>query len=80
MNQRQPALDSVTRYRGKQKTPTKMQVTVRLDRDLVDKLKEGGSGWQTRLNDALRSVVLPATVKKKNQKIVIEREIIDHQN
>lgn len=32
----------------------KVAVSMRLDRDLVDRLKEGGRGWQTRANAILR--------------------------
>ena len=63
--------------RGKQKSPTKLQVTVRLDRDLVAILKKDGKGWQTRLNHVLRVALLPETVKPENQKIVIERVFLD---
>lgn len=45
------------RGRGPQKTPTKVQTTIRLDRDVVEHFKAQGYGWQTRLNDALRGVV-----------------------
>ncbi len=45
------------RRRGKQKAPTKEKVTVRLDSDIVAHFREGGKGWQTRLNDALRRVI-----------------------
>ena len=45
------------RRRGKQKAPTKEKVTVRLDTDIVAHFREGGKGWQTRLNDALRQVI-----------------------
>lgn len=34
--------------------PIKKQVTVRIDADLLDWLKTGGKGYQTRLNDILR--------------------------
>ena len=34
---------------------TKVQITLRLDADLVEKFKASGSGWQTRINDALKS-------------------------
>ncbi len=34
---------------------SKVQVTMRLDIDVVEKLKATGAGWQTRANDALRS-------------------------
>ena len=40
---------------------SKVQVTLRLDIDVVEKLKEGGTGWQTRANAVLRkSVMRPA--------------------
>ena len=40
--------------RGPQKAPTKQQVTLRLDRDVVDRFRATGEGWQRRINDALR--------------------------
>lgn len=43
--------------RGLQKSPTKVQTTIRLDRDLVDHFKQDGRGWQSRINDALRSII-----------------------
>jgi uncharacterized protein (DUF4415 family) len=33
---------------------TKVPVTTRLDPDIVDAFKRTGTGWQTRMNDALR--------------------------
>ena len=39
--------------RGPQKGPTKTQVTLRLDQRVIDHFKATGSGWQSRLNDAL---------------------------
>jgi len=33
----------------------KVQVTLRLDADLLEKFKSSGAGWQTRVNDALKS-------------------------
>lgn len=39
--------------RGPQKAPTKVQVTLRLDRDAVAAFKAEGPGWQTRINDAV---------------------------
>lgn len=45
---------ALRRLRGPQKTPTKAQVTLRLDRDVLDHFKAGGRGWQTRLNETLR--------------------------
>jgi uncharacterized protein (DUF4415 family) len=40
--------------RGPQKTPTKQQVTLRLDRDVIERFRSTGSGWQGRINEALR--------------------------
>lgn len=36
---------------------TKTQVTLRLDVDVVEKFRASGEGWQTRINDALKSWV-----------------------
>ena len=36
---------------------SKVQVTLRLDVDVVEKLKSSGAGWQTRANDVLRNWV-----------------------
>lgn len=35
----------------------KQQVTLRLDPDVIEKFREGGAGWQARMNDALRKAV-----------------------
>lgn len=35
----------------------KQRVTMYLDREIVDRLKEGGKGWQTRANAALRKAL-----------------------
>ena len=45
------------RTRGKQQAPTKTQITLRLDADMVLHFRESGKGWQTRLNDTLRRAV-----------------------
>lgn len=36
---------------------TKTQVTLRLDVEIIQKFKASGDGWQTRINDALKSWV-----------------------
>ena len=43
--------------RGPQKQPTKEQVTLRLDRAVVDHYRAGGPGWQSRINAALRRTI-----------------------
>jgi uncharacterized protein (DUF4415 family) len=40
--------------RGPQKAPTKKQVTLRLDKDVVERFRATGPGWQVRINEALR--------------------------
>jgi len=42
------------RFRGQQKAPTKQMVTLRLDPDVVEAFRATGTGWQRRMNDALR--------------------------
>ena len=43
------------RVRGPQVAPTKRQVTLRLDPDVLAKFRATGRGWQTRINEALRA-------------------------
>lgn len=52
-----PSLANARRVRGPQKAPTKMLVSMRLDPDLVTRLKADGPGWQGRANDLLRRAV-----------------------
>jgi uncharacterized protein (DUF4415 family) len=43
------------RERGRPKAAvTKQQVTLRIDRDVLDKFRSTGEGWQRRINDVLR--------------------------
>jgi uncharacterized protein (DUF4415 family) len=52
-----PALARLVRGRGErgpQRAPTKQQVTLRLDRDVLDRFRSTGPGWQVRINEALR--------------------------
>ena len=43
--------------RGRFYRPVKRQITLRLDADLVDFFEAQGKGYQTRINEALRSWV-----------------------
>ena len=46
------------RERGRPKAETtKQQVTLRIDRDVLDKFRATGAGWQSRINSALRKAV-----------------------
>jgi len=38
-------------------TGKKMQLTLRIDTDVIEYFKRSGDGWQTRMNDALREWV-----------------------
>jgi uncharacterized protein (DUF4415 family) len=42
--------------RPKSESPKK-QVTLRLDQDVLEKLREGGPGWQSRANEILKKAV-----------------------
>ncbi len=46
----------IRRGRPKVAAP-KRQVSIRLDPDIIEKLKASGPGWQTRVNDILRKAV-----------------------
>ena len=46
----------VKRGRGRPAGSDKEQVTLRLDREVLDRFRAGGPGWQTRMNEALRRV------------------------
>ena len=48
---------ALVRRRGPQKAATKEPISLRLDRDLLDRLRASGPGWQRRANDLLRKAV-----------------------
>jgi uncharacterized protein (DUF4415 family) len=52
-------LTAPKRGRGPGVKPTKAQVTLRLDRDVIEGLRATGPGWQARANAALRRMVKP---------------------
>jgi uncharacterized protein (DUF4415 family) len=43
--------------RGSQVAPTKVPISIRLDADIVAHFRTTGSGWQGRINDALRKAM-----------------------
>lgn len=54
-----PAAAAVTLVRNKAGRPAgsnKEQVSLRLDKDVIERFRAGGPGWQTRINEALRKV------------------------
>lgn len=48
----QPAVERALPIKDKR---NKVPVTIRLDADIVDRFKATGKGWQSRINDLLRS-------------------------
>ncbi len=40
--------------RGPQKAPTKERITIRLSRDVVERFRAMGDGWQARVDEALQ--------------------------
>jgi uncharacterized protein (DUF4415 family) len=48
---------AAVKHRGPQKDPTKIMISLRLDRDIVEALRATGSGWHSRINQALRKLV-----------------------
>ncbi len=55
--------------RGKQGTPTKELVTLRLDRDTLAAFKALGRGWQTRMNLALKDAAKGLLAQGKEQEL-----------
>jgi uncharacterized protein (DUF4415 family) len=49
-----PALAKSRRGRGPQKRPTKVAVSLRLTREVVERFKADGPGWQSRMDEALK--------------------------
>jgi uncharacterized protein (DUF4415 family) len=49
-----PSLAKSRRVRGAQKERTKVAVSLRLTREVVERFKADGPGWQTRMDEALK--------------------------
>lgn len=54
--------------RGPQKAPTKLLLSVRLDRAIVEYYRGTGRGWQTRMNDALLRLIGAAKTRRAGHK------------
>lgn len=54
--------------RGPNKRPTKEQVAIRLDPDVVCALRASGPGWQTRVNAALKEWLASQPAKGKGRR------------
>jgi uncharacterized protein (DUF4415 family) len=49
------AFERMRGERGPQKSPLKERVGIRLDADIVEHFRSTGSGWQSRINDILKT-------------------------
>jgi len=49
-----PSVQRKIGERGPQKAPTKERITIRLSRDVVERFRATGDGWQTRVDAALQ--------------------------
>ena len=58
---------ALRRARGPNKQPTKEQVAIRLDQDVLGAFRAGGPGWQTRVNAALKEWLAAQPVKRKTR-------------
>jgi uncharacterized protein (DUF4415 family) len=45
---------STLKTRGPQKAPIKERITIRLSREVVERFRATGNGWQTRMDEALK--------------------------
>lgn len=48
------SLQGKLRTRGTQRAPTKERIAIRLSRDVVERFRATGDGWQTRVDAALQ--------------------------
>ena len=58
-------IDGIRRARGPNKNPTKEQVAIRFDQEVLRAFRAGGPGWQTRINAALKDWLASHPVKRK---------------
>jgi uncharacterized protein (DUF4415 family) len=49
-----PGLAKKRGVRGPQRKPTKVAVSLRLTREVLERFKAGGAGWQARIDEALK--------------------------
>ena len=58
-------IGAIRRTRGPNKNPTKEQVAIRFDREVLVAFRERGPGWQTRMNAALKEWLVSHPAKRK---------------
>jgi uncharacterized protein (DUF4415 family) len=61
-------------HRGRPKLArAKISTTIRFDPDVLAFFRNGGEGWQTRINDALRDAMRRKIKKPGKEKILVVR-------
>lgn len=60
-------LSTLRKTRGKNKNPTKEQVAIRFDPEVLAAFRSNGPGWQTRMNTALKEWLSehPVTARRR---------------
>jgi uncharacterized protein (DUF4415 family) len=58
-------IETIRRTRGPNKSPTKEQVAIRFDREVLVAFRASGPGWQTRMNSALKEWLASHPTKRK---------------
>ena len=62
-------IQALRRTRGPNKNPTKEQVAIRFDRDVLSAFRSSGPGWQTRMNTALKEWLATQQRKGKTRRV-----------
>lgn len=74
-----PVLDWTGAEIGKFYRPVKKAVTIRLDSDIIDWLKAGGRGYQTKANWLLRHAMLHSAGRKsRSDRVAVQRAKARH--
>jgi len=66
-------IGDLRRTRGPNKNPTKEQVAIRFDREVLVAFRAGGPGWQTRINAALKEWLASHPAKCKSGRAQTDR-------
>ena len=63
------ALQQKMGVRGPQKAPTKERITIRLSRDVVERFRATGEGWQSRVDAVLQDWLEKQKHKQKRSSV-----------
>ena len=61
-------IGTIRRASGPNKNPTKEQVAIRFDRDVLVAFRASGAGWQTRMNAALKEWLASHPAKRRGSR------------